>query len=413
MQPPDSENEARDFRLVSGARSANSPLAVARPDAVPGVVLTSGIRRRACTQLTSVVVGILTITFYMHLGTKPAERVSGPSRSSEQHPQLPPDGAESDKGDQPGPVASEVTPPATDPVSVVAAPAPPASTPVPATVPKLDRAKLAAAEDALDSASRDRARADGRAADSARRLSQAANQAALDALRARRLAFQVRDPSTRIAQASARGGFLRGERDKLATEVATLRSIPRPKSASILSKSPVARPAGDDEYHFELRRNRISFIDLAQLLEQTKADAQLRIRMSDRFGAVSSKVGPIGAFSLAYELVPAMPSNVEDMFERRNVRHFDLRGWELVPEFENRGENYEATRNPISEFTRAVNRINPGHATITLWVYPDSFKIYRLIRNELVERGFSVAARPLPDGLAIRGSPMGSQSAAQ
>ena len=108
-----------------------------------------------------------------------------------------------------------------------------------------------------------------------------------------------------------------------------------------------------------------------------------------------------------------MPSNVEDMIERRSVRHFDLRGWELVPEFENRGETYEATQNPISEFTRAVNRINPGHATITLWVYPDSFKLYRLIRNDLVDRGFSVAARPLPAGLAIRGSPMGTQSAAQ
>ena len=91
----------------------------------------------------------------------------------------------------------------------------------------------------------------------------------------------------------ARGGFIRGERDKLAKEVATLRSAPRPKTISILSKSPVARPVADDEYHFELRRNRITFIDLDKLMQLTKADAQMRVRMSDRAGVVSSKVGPV------------------------------------------------------------------------------------------------------------------------
>jgi hypothetical protein len=175
----------------------------------------------------------------------------------------------------------------------------------------------------------------------------------------------------------------------------------------------VAKPAASDESHFELRHNRISFIDLDKLMNLTKADAQVRIRMSDRFGSISSKVGPVGAFSLAYELVPSAPGNMEELIERRNVRRFDLKGWELLPESENRGETYEATQNPISEFTRAVNRISPNRATITLWVYPDSFTLFRRIRNDLVERGFSIAARPLPEGLAIRGSPLGTQSAAQ
>ena len=171
----------------------------------------------------------------------------------------------------------------------------------------------------LDAASRDRARADERAAESARRLAMASAQAALDASRARKLAFLVRDPSTRIAQAASRGGFLRGERDKLEKEVATLRQLPRPKSTSILSKSPVARPAASSESHFELRRNRISFIDLERLLEMTKADAQLRIRMSDRLAAISNKVGPVGSFSLEYELVKAVPGSMEELIERKSV----------------------------------------------------------------------------------------------
>ncbi|MGP0066907.1 MAG: hypothetical protein ACLQGP_25360 [Isosphaeraceae bacterium] len=354
-------------------------------------------------QLASVAIGILAITASVHLGPKPDDRGGSSAPQPAELPPLPTDGPKT--GGVAAPAAAEIAKPAESPTvaTVAAAPAP----------PEVDPAKVAEAEAELDSVSRDRARADGRAAETSRALTRAVNQAALDALRARKLAFQVRDPSTRIAQAAARGGFIRGEREKLAVEVATLRSLPRPKSKSILGKNPVARPAADEEFHFELRRNRISYIDLPQLMEKTKADAQLRIRMADRYGSVASKVGPVGAFSLAYELVPAMPNNVEEMMDRRNVRRFDLKGWELVPEYDNRGETFEGTQNPISEYTRAVNRINKERATITLWVYPDSFGLYRRIRNDLVDRGFSVAARPLPMGLAIRGSPMGTQSAAQ
>jgi hypothetical protein len=271
---------------------------------------------------------------------------------------------------------------------------------------------VGAAEAALDVASRDRARADDRAADSAGRFALASAQTALQASRARKLALVVRDPSTRIALAAARGGFLRGERDKLEKEVTSLRQLPRPKSASILSKSPVAKPATSDESHFELKRNRITFIDLDRLMELTLADAKIRIRMSDRTPGITNKIGPVGQFSLEYELVRSVPGTIEELITRKSVR-FELRAWELVAESENRGEIYEATRNPISEFARAVNRITPGRTTITLWVYPDSFSLYRRIRADLVDRGFMVAARPLPEGMTIRGSPMGTQSAAQ
>ena len=277
--------------------------------------------------------------------------------------------------------------------------------------PQLDPAAVADGEGALDAASRDRAGADDRAARLARRLSKLTGQAALDAAQARKLVLLVRDPSTRITQAAARGGFLRGERVKLEKELTSLRQLPRPKLTSILSKSPVARPADGNEYHFELHRNRIAFIDLERLLTLTKADAQVRIRMTDRVPSISGKVGPVGAFSLEYELLRSVPGSVEEMLERKS--YFNFRAWELVPESETRGETYESTRNPLSEFSRAVNRITPGRATITLWVYPDSFTLHRRIRNDLIERGFSVAARPLPDGMTIRGSPMGTQSAAQ
>lgn len=304
----------------------------------------------------------------------------------------------------------EATPepdPEPDPEPIVVAPEPP---PTPES-PKLDKAAVAKAEAALDEASRDRARAEARTDAAKREAAKAANQAALDASNARKLAFRTRDPSTRITRATARGGFLKAERDQVAAEVASLRSLPLPKATSILSKSPVSRPAGGDEYHFELRRGRVSFINLDRLMELAKSDAEVRVRMTDRTGVVTSQVGPVGWFSLTYVLGRAT-SGIEELLERRSIR-FDLRGWEVVPTAETRGETYEATRNPISEYTRAINRLNPGRSVITMWIYPDSFGLYRQLRDELTDRGFSVAARPLPEGMAIRGSPLGSVSAAQ
>jgi len=309
----------------------------------------------------------------------------------------------------PTPLAAR--PPAPKPVKVpepvVTAPAPPDPEP-----PRLDREAVARAEDALDAASRDRARAEARAEEAARRLSAASEQAAAEARAARSLSLRVRDPSTRMSQAAARGGFLRAERDKLKGEVATLATVPRPKAKVLSNKNPVARPSDGEEYHFEVRRNRVSYIDLEKLLSLVKADAMVRIRLSDNARTVESRVGPAGAFSLEYTMGRSLPGSLEDLMERRRVS-FDLRGWEIVPEFEGRGDSYEATRRPVSDFARAINRLNPTRATVTMWVYPDSFALFRKLREDLQARGFLVAARPLPEGMAIRGSPAGSLSAGQ
>ena len=352
-------------------------------------------RERSIAQVTSVLACVTAITLYVHLG---AHRKAKPAASVVPAAAL---------------AAGEALPKAKiEPEATAKGAAEVAAVERPEAPPEIDQAAVALAEAELDAASGERARADERAAAAARRLGQATGQAALDAARARKLAFLVRDPSTRITQASTRGGFLRGERDKIQKQLSTLRELPRPKSTSILSKAPVARPASGNEYHFELRRNRITYINLEKLMEFTRADAQIRVRMSDRSPAMSNKVGPVGAFSLEYELVRAVPGSMEELLERKNIR-YELAGWELVPESDPRGESYESTRGPLSEFSRMINRVSPERSTVTLWVYPDSFTLFRQIKADLADRGFSVAARPLPEGMTIRGSPMGTQSAAQ
>ena len=314
---------------------------------------------------------------------------------------------------QPAPAIAAAPAPAPAKTSVVVAPRPKvkAKRAVAAEPPKLDRAALAQAEGDLDAASRDRARAEARADAAQRALSDALAQAQLDEARGKKLALRVRDPSAQLALVSSQGGFLKAERDRLKDEVAALRAAPRPKAKVLADTTPVARPPGGDEYHFELRRNRITYIDLERLLELVKADAQVRIRGDDGSRVIESKVGPVGAFSLEYAMARSLPS-IGELMQRRGL-FYDLRGWELVPEFEGRGETYEVTKSPVSEYARAINRLNPARATITMWIYPDGFALYRTLRDELHARGYLVAARPLPETMAIRGSPSGSISAGQ
>jgi hypothetical protein len=289
-------------------------------------------------------------------------------------------------------------------------PAAPEQPPVPAAKP-LDRAAVAAAEAALDEASRDRARAEARLTEAQRLLAAATLEAEAAAASSRKLAYRVRDPSAQLTRISQQGGFVRAERDRLKDEVAALRRAPRPKVKSIVDRNPVAKPAAGDEYHFEIRRNRVTFIDLERLLKLVKADAQLRVRLAENSRVIESHVGPVGSFSLEYVLRRG-PLVMEDLIERRGFS-FDLRGWELIPEYEGRGEPYETTRQPFSEYARTINRLSNEHATITMWVYPDGFPLYRKLRDDLHARSFIVAARPLPEGMSIKGSPGGSLSAAQ
>ncbi|HEV3120830.1 MAG TPA: hypothetical protein VGY53_02955, partial [Isosphaeraceae bacterium] len=294
------------------------------------------------------------------------------------------------------------------------APPKPQAAPAPAAPlePLLDHPAVAAAEAQRAAAQRDLKRAQDRASEAARALNAASSESAGLALSARSLGSRLRDPTSRLSRAAERITKLAAQQGKIQSELVSLANAPKPKRKSLIDRTPVAKPAEGHEYHFEVRRNRVSFIDLETLLERVKSDALLRIRMNRDGQPISSSVGPIGGFSLQYELSRSLPGAVEDLLEMRGPT-YNLRSWELVPEFEGRGETFETAFRPASDFARTINRLTPTRATITMWVYPDGFALYRKLRDALHARGFLVAARPLPEGMAIRGSPAGSLSAGQ
>ncbi len=277
---------------------------------------------------------------------------------------------------------------------------------------EVDRAAVARAEADRDAAERDLNVARSRIADLEKRLRAASEHTAVAQRDARSLSKRVRDPSARIQLAAQRGGVLKAERDRLKGEVARLDKVPKPRPKSLVDQNPVAKAVQGEEHHFEIRRDRVTYINLDRLVEIVKQDAKLRVRLSNGAKVITSKVGPVGSFSMRYEFAMAMPGSVEELMERRGV-NFDLRSWELVPEFEGRGETFDAAMKPMSEYNRALHRMDAGRSTVTIWVYPDGFALFRKLRDDLHARGFTVAARPLPEGMPIKGSPGGSMSAGQ
>jgi hypothetical protein len=318
---------------------------------------------------------------------------------------------------KPRPVAAPPRP-APPPVVAVVSPEPepepePAPPPPP---PQPDRAAIARAEAARDAAATARREAEARIAAEEAALADARRAAEAIGAELKALASQVRTPGARIEAARAKGAVLKSEADKIRAELISLADAPRPRRKSLVDKTPLARPAEGPEFHFEVRGDRVAFVDVDRLVDRVKADAQLQLRIvaggnpGRALRPIRSSVGPVGDFAMKYELGADLGTSLGDLVQPGRVS-FTLTGWEIVPVRERRGEPLGMLGQPGSDLARVLGAVNPQLATITLWVYPDGFATYRALREYLHQRGFLVAARPLPSGMAIRGSPNGSLSA--
>ena len=252
-----------------------------------------------------------------------------------------------------------------------------------------------------------------------------------DALRAKESALeQLRSCQGRLGEANAaledQFRAQRKDLDQEASQLAEARSrlvsldqeLRQRKAAAspprpLVYRSPLSQPVNGDEVHFEIRSGRIAFLDLAGLMERAKlaarqADAELRDR-----GEVSREVGPVGGFRLKFTLAREDMPFAESLLYAAGSFRARLVEWEAEPIDSPRGETVEAAERPGSQFQAVLARHSPKKSAVTLWVYPDGFTTLRALRDQLHDLGYSVAARPLPRGAAIRGSRHGSRSFAQ
>ncbi len=169
--------------------------------------------------------------------------------------------------------------------------------------------------------------------------------------------------------------------------------------------TPVSRVIRENEteLHFRCSGAVVCAVPLEELVERMKAQMERQRSVILRLKKYSGSVGPVRGWVLNYVIETQQQLGMV----RASVSQF-----ELQPEPDLAGERSEVALRPDSVFRNELRKAEPG-STITFWVYPDSFALYRKLQAVAHREGFTVAARPLPEGALIMGSPHGSRSAAQ
>jgi hypothetical protein len=177
--------------------------------------------------------------------------------------------------------------------------------------------------------------------------------------------------------------------------------------------TPLSRTVEGHEIHFQLRRGRLALVPIDALVEDLKNDVQHKIDKLRELPEMTETVGPEGGFRMRYSLERVDTPPEEAIKTRHGGSYIRFKLWTLIPSSDELGETLNEALRPDSRLHQVLGNPRTKNSTITIWVYPDSFDAFRAIRKELYRAGFPVAARPLPEGKPIAGSPEGSKSAAE
>lgn len=178
--------------------------------------------------------------------------------------------------------------------------------------------------------------------------------------------------------------------------------------------TPIGKSVIGEEAHFQLRGNRIAAVPLEKLILAARDDARSKADKVIHRGALpefTETIGPQSGFRFRYTA-----ERIDEVEETRQgtVRRVGLRfiKWTLIPVDSQLGEPLEEALAEGSRFRQTLKGLRKD-TTVTIWVYDDSFDAFRALRKELYRLEVPVAARPIPDGILIAGSPTGSRSEAQ
>lgn len=209
---------------------------------------------------------------------------------------------------------------------------------------------------------------------------------------------------------------LRQREQRLREEIETLEKMP-PAKQTLRYRTPVSQPVQADELLFECRQGRVTFVAIATLLEEVRRGLQDKGQLLRTRWRVTETAGPVGAFRLRYslererDLLDAIAAGA--LPEDKGNFRYGLTEWEVEPIAPVRGETTEEALTAGSEFRQIADVLDPRQAVVTFWVYPDSFALYRQLRDYLYDRDVVVAGRPLPEGIPIASSRRGSVSRGQ
>ena len=178
--------------------------------------------------------------------------------------------------------------------------------------------------------------------------------------------------------------------------------------------TPVSRLLSENEteLHFQCIGGRVAVVPIDELVERMKTQMERQRDFIIRSRRYAGSVGPVHGFNMNYIVEREEASTLDNLRGGGGIVRIMVSQWELIPETDLDAEPTEAALRAESAFRNELRKAEPG-STITFWVYPDSFTLYRQLQALCHREGFTVAARPMPEGVHIMGSPKGSRSAAQ
>ena len=131
-----------------------------------------------------------------------------------------------------------------------------------------------------------------------------------------------------------------------------------------------------------------------------------------RFNQFDGVVGPVDGYTMSYTVEKDGPSTLEALQSGDGITRLNVTRWTITPDESLVAETIEEAVRPGSRYRQRIETALPD-SVVTMWVYPDSFKGFSTLREVAHGLQLRVAARPLPEGTPIVGSPSGSRSTAQ
>ena len=199
---------------------------------------------------------------------------------------------------------------------------------------------------------------------------------------------------------------------RLTKQVEELESEPENVETLEHSITPLSRVVNGKEKHYRLEKNRVSEVPLEELITRFREQIDRRKDWLAKTRQHQGQIGPIRGFSMNYIVRVESMSDLDRLKNGYGGYRISLAQWEIQPEPDMKGETAEVALRKGSQFYQSILGTAPD-TTLTFWVYPDSFELFRKLQKFTHEHGYSVAARPLPTGMPIAGSPNGSKSASQ
>lgn len=176
--------------------------------------------------------------------------------------------------------------------------------------------------------------------------------------------------------------------------------------------SPVTKPAENEELHFRINNGRISEIPLEELLNRLKEQVLARRSTVMRFNQFDGTVGPVQGYLMTYTVEKEGPSTLEALQNGDGRTRVNVTRWKIEPDTSLVDETFDQAVRPGSRYRQRIETAMPD-TVVTMWIYPDSFSGFASLREIAHGLQLRVAARPLPAGTPIVGSPGGSRSTAQ